>query len=426
MKLNSMNKIIKHTQPIRGMKDIPPLQYDLFQRVVDSASKIARRYCFENFATPILEYSSVFDRTLGETSDVVNKEMYSFVDRSGQGVTLRPELTAGIMRAVLSEGLIQNLPLKFFSYGPLFRYDRPQAGRQRQFHQVNFEIIGEESYSVDVEAIKIGYDIVKDLAISDITIEINSLGCADSRVIYQQKLVEYFARYESELSEDSKLRLYKNPMRIFDSKDDRDKILASGAPRISAFYTKLASSRFEKILLMLNELSVPYQVNELLVRGLDYYCHTAFEYSTNAIGAQTAIGGGGRYDGLARIMGSKSDIPSIGLALGIERIMLLLKDQESYNKAHLGIFPISELEINASYLIASKLRDLDIPINLYEKGKLGKRIERAISKGCNYAAFLGENELIRNEFKLKNLITGEECMLSYDDLLKTIREQFAC
>lgn len=409
---------------VRGAKDLLPKDYDLFQKIIRSAEKIASTYGFQGFATPIMEYTEVFDRTLGDTSDVVNKEMYSFIDRSGDSITLRPEFTAGVMRSVISEGLTHSLPLRLFSYGPVFRHDRPQAGRQRQFHQLNFEFIGEKAGIVDAEAVKLGYDIIKDLGIdSDIVIEINSLGCSQTRELYHVKLKEYLLKYETELSEDSKKRLHKNPMRILDSKDENDKKILTTAPEISEFYTKESKDIFETTLKLLEDSSVPFEVNKKLVRGLDYYCHTAFEYSTKKIGAQTAVGGGGRYDGLASIM-SKHDIPAIGLACGIERFMILLEKNNLYSNSFIAIFPMDDL-LSESLKVADILRKNNLPVRIFEYGKIGKRIEKSVSLGAKFAIFLGANELNLGEFKIKNLDTAEEYILPIDNLvnfLKVIKE----
>ncbi|MDX1924455.1 MAG: histidine--tRNA ligase [Rickettsiaceae bacterium] len=410
-------------RPVRGTKDIIPSQYDLFQKIIKASEDIAKTYCFQGYATPVIEYTEIFNKTLGQTSDVVNKEMYNFNDRSDESITLRPEFTAGIMRSIFSESLTHELPLRLFSYGPLFRHDRPQAGRQRQFHQVNFEIIGENSELSDAEAVKLGCDIIKALGIIDVQIEINSLGCEDSRSSYHVALKDYLIKYEDDLSHDSKIRLHKNPMRILDSKDEGDKKIVQNAPLISKFYTKEAKARFDLVLRLLDKMNVPYVINENLVRGLDYYSHTAFEYSTNKIGAQTAIGGGGRYDGLAKMMG-KQVIPAIGLACGVERMMILMQEAHKYERKNIGIFPISQDEVEFCAVFASNLREHGLPVLVYESGKLGKRIEKSVSNGCNYAAFIGQNEVLSKSFRIKNLISGEESLLSYEEILKMLKEQF--
>ncbi|MDX2049956.1 MAG: histidine--tRNA ligase [Rickettsiaceae bacterium] len=413
-------------RPVRGTKDILPEDYYLFNKIINSAQKIANRYCFENYSTPIFEYTKVFDRTLGETSDVVNKEMYSFTDRNGDSITLRPEFTASIVRSVISEGLLSRLPLKLFSFGPLFRYDRPQAGRQRQFHQINFEILGETSYSSDAEMVKIGYDILKELGIEeDVRIEINSLGSTDTRNSYNLHLKEFFKKYESSLSEESKSRLDKNPMRILDSKNPEDQKIVASAPKISEFYDASSKERFEKSQEMLSNLNIPFEVNPRLVRGLDYYCHTAFEYVTSKIGAQSSVGGGGRYDGLAKILSDK-EIPAVGFACGIERLMLLLKDKYIYKKSNIVILPITESEVNHSYFIAAKLREFDIPVNIFETGKVGKRIERASKEGARYAIFIGENEAQSSMYKIKDLASGDESCAHLEKIIQKFKEEFQC
>jgi histidyl-tRNA synthetase len=406
-------------RPVRGTKDLLPNQYHTFEKVIKSASIIAKRYGFQNFATPIMEYTEVFNRTLGDTSDVVNKEMYSFIDRGGDSLTLRPEFTAGIMRAVISEGLTHSLPLRLFSHGPVFRHDRPQAGRQRQFHQINFEMIGDNAVHLDAEAVKIGYDIVSDLGIEkDIKININSLGCLESRENYHIRLKEHLLKYESSLSEDSQKRLHKNPMRVLDSKDQTDQDILKDAPIISDFYTKETKERFESTLLLLEDLAVPFVINPRLVRGLDYYSHTAFEYVTTKIGSQTAVGGGGRYDGLAKIMSPKHDIPAIGLALGIERFMILLEDKVKYSHEHIAIFPIGDDSINSTICFTDKLRSYDISAIVYSNGKLGKRIEKATSAGAKIGVFLGTEEINSGSYKVKNLEDGSESVLSFEETIK--------
>jgi histidyl-tRNA synthetase len=405
-------------RPVRGTKDLLPSDYALFEKIVKSASKIASRYCFENFATPIMEYTEVFNRTLGDTSDVVNKEMYSFIDRGGDSLTLRPEFTAGIMRAVISEGLTHNFPLRLFSYGPVFRHDRPQAGRQRQFHQINFEIIGDSSIHSDAESIKIGYDIMLDLGIhEDISINVNSLGCSESRENYHVKLKEYLLKYEFSLSEDSQKRLHKNPMRILDSKDQNDQKILEEAPIISDFFTKDTEKRFESTLQLLEDLSVPFIINPKLVRGLDYYSHTAFEYVTTKIGAQSAVGGGGRYDGLANIMSAKHNIPAIGLACGIERFMILLAEKHQYHNKHTAIFPIGDDILNSALIFTDKLRSNDVRVIIYNSGKLGKRIDKATSSGANIGIFVGDDEIKSGMYKVKDLEKGSEFILSLDEII---------
>ncbi len=407
---------------VRGTKDLTPSDYAIFEKIVNASRKISLRYGFENFATPIFEYTEVFDRTLGETSDVVNKEMYTFIDRGGDSVTLRPEFTAGIMRSVTC-GLTHKLPMRLFSYGPIFRHDRPQAGRQRQFHQINCEILGEDSSESDAEIIKLGADILQDLdLLKDSKLLVNSLGCTISRANFHIALKEYLLKYEDELSNDSKSRLHKNPMRILDSKNENDQKILESAPSIANSYTIESKKRFDDVLNMLSLFGVKFEINLNLVRGLDYYCHTAFEFTTDKLGAQSTIIGGGRYDGLAKIM-SKHDFPAVGFAGGIERMMLMIAEEKYLNRT-IAILSVGDDSISESYLLASKLRDHGLPVIVHQKGKIGKRIEKSVSSGAIVAIFIGENEIKTQRYKIKNLELGIEDELSFDEILSKVGPLF--
>ena len=273
-------------QPVRGTKDILADDYRVFSHVQNTARHVSFLYGFKEISTPIFEFTEVFKKTLGEESDVVGKEMYMFEDRGGESITLRPEFTAGIARAFISGGLTNQLPLKLFSTGPLFRYERPQKGRQRQFHQINFEMLGVADPMADVEVISMGAHVLDALGVSDkIKLEINSLGDKDSREKYRDALVEYLNDYKNDLSDDSKIRLEKNPMRILDSKDEGDKKIVEDAPVIGDYYSNEAADFFAAVTEGLSGLGVEYGLNNRLVRGLDYYSHTAFEFTTNQLGS---------------------------------------------------------------------------------------------------------------------------------------------
>lgn len=263
-------------QPVRGTKDLFSDEIKIFNHIVETARSKGETFGFEELQTPIFEFSEVFERNLGETSDIVAKEVYKFLDRSDNFLTLRPEFTAGIVRAFISNGELQQvLPRKFFSYGPIFRYDRPQKGRQRQFNQINFEVFGEENLFCDVESILLAHNILKTLGVADkTTLEINSLGCAETKKNYEVALTEYFAKFKDDLSHDSQIRLEKNPLRILDSKESKDIELLADAPEISKFFSDEAKSRFDSILNLLNNFGLKYRVNQRLVRGLDYYTST--------------------------------------------------------------------------------------------------------------------------------------------------------
>ncbi len=411
-----MNKL----QPVRGTKDLLPENFKIHQYIINSAQKVGELYGYSPMSTPIIEYAQVFDRTLGQTSDVISKEMYSFLDKSNETIALRPEFTAGIMRSVIHGSLLHHLPVKFFSYGPLFRYDRPQAGRQRQFHQVNFEYIGASGAYSDAETIKLAFDLLAALEISDqVTLEINSLGCHESRLIYEKKLLEYFNDHKNQLSADSVVRLSKNPMRILDSKDENDRLIINDAPVIAEYYTDFSKQYFSEVLAYLDLLQVSYRINDRLVRGLDYYSHTAFEYTTTALGAQSTVLAGGRYDGLAKLM-QGLDVPAIGFAAGIERIALI-KNYFIPAIRPVFILPISENNINISMILADKLRQNDVNIMLDAQGKINKRIQRAVSRNARYVIFIGDEEQERSIYKLKDLDTTQESILQFEQLMAILK-----
>lgn len=407
-------------QSLRGMKDLFGEDFEIHDHVVKTAQIVSSLYCYEGLSVPILEYTKVFDRTLGDSSDVVSKEMYNFLDKSGDNVALRPEFTAGVMRAFIANGLQHKLPLKLFSHGPLFRYDRPQAGRQRQFHQVNFEHLGSNEPYSDAELIKLATSFFAELNISEyIKIELNSLGCLESRASYQKALVDYFTKYHQDLSYDSKQRLVKNPLRILDSKDEGDIRVASDAPLIADYYTNEASKYFDKVLNYLEIFNISYQINHKLVRGLDYYCHTAFEFTTDKLGSQSAVGGGGRYDYLCELMGGGS-VPAVGFACGIERIALILacNNYKSEKLAPVYIMSIGQECEEHIIQLAESLRSNFVAVTVELKGKLQKRMEKALKNGAEYIIFAGVDELQNNNFKLKILSTREEKALTTSEILE--------
>lgn len=414
---------LKNIQPLRGTKDLLPQEYAIHEYIIKTARHIGELYGYKPMSTPIIEYTKIFDRTLGETSDVVSKEIYSFTDKSDNHISLRPEFTASIIRAFISNNLQQTLPLKFFSTGPVFRYDRPQAGRQRQFHQLNFEYIGGEGPLADAETINLASDILKSLEIDqEITLEINSLGCSETRSIYQQKLVEYFNDFRSELSEDSQKRLIKNPMRILDSKDPNDKKIVQNSPIMSEYYSSAAAKYFDDLIKYLELLNIKYTINPRLVRGLDYYCHTAFEFVTDKLGAQGTVLAGGRYDNLSKMLGGP-DVKAIGFAAGIERIALMRKyDIPSIRP--IFILPIDDNNIDYSFALTSKLRSKNIPVAIESKGKIGKRIQRANLQKAKYVIFIGNDEQLNNNLKLKDLDKEQESIMNIEQIIERLMKEY--
>ncbi len=312
-------------QPVRGTHDLLPEEMRRHRRVIETARAAAERYGYLEMATPIFEFSEVFKRTLGDTSDIVTKEMYSFTDKGGEQLTLRPEATAGIARAFISGGLSQHLPLKCFCSGPMFRYERPQKGRQRQFHQIDIELLGVPGPAGDIEVIACGAAVLRDLGILDRTVlELNTLGDGESRAAYREALVGYFSAHRDRLSADSRDRLARNPLRILDSKDPGDRRLVADAPDFGEYLNQKSRDFFSAVTEGLERLGIAYRLSPRLVRGLDYYCHTAFEFTTTHIGAQGTVLGGGRYDGLIELMGGPPT-PGVGWAAGIERMAMMLE-----------------------------------------------------------------------------------------------------
>lgn len=406
-------------QPVRGTHDLLPEEARRQRHVVDVARDWAERYGFAEMATPVFEFTEVFNRTLGDTSDVVTKEMYTFNDRGGESITLRPEFTAGIVRAFISEGLSQNLPIRFFSAGPVFRYERPQKGRLRQFHQINVECLGIAEPQADVEILALAADILDALGVlRDCALEINSLGDAESRAAYRSKLVEYFGAHSDTLSEDSRTRLQKNPLRILDSKDEGDRALVANAPLLADSLNEASRAFFDGVRRGLDMLSVEYNVNQRLVRGLDYYTHTAFEFITTALGSQGTVLAGGRYDALVETMGGPKT-PGIGWAAGIERLAMLLGDPAVVRKA-IALIPLGPAGEARALVLAHDLRLRGLAVDLAANGNISKRMKRADKIGARLAVFLGEDELARGVAVLRDLLNGAQREVALGDLVETL------
>ncbi|AAL02950.1 histidyl-tRNA synthetase [Rickettsia conorii str. Malish 7] len=419
---NKINQMTEKLQPLRGMKDLLPDDYKVHDYIINKARDVGVLYGYKQMSTPIVEYTKVFNRSMGESSDVISKEIYSFLDKSNDFVALRPEFTACIIRSLISNRLQHKLPLKFFSTGPVFRYDRPQAGRQRQFHQLNYEYIGAKGAITDADTLKLAVDILKALEIEqDTTLELNSLGCNESRSVYQQKLVEYLNDFKDQLSEESKIRLSKNPMRILDSKSETDQKIIANAPVLSEYYTDESKEYFEELIQYLDILGVKYSINPRLVRGLDYYCHTAFEFTTKKLGSQSTILAGGRYDGLAKIMGNNDDVPAIGFAAGIERIALMREYNISEVKP-VFVLPIGKNNICYALEIVDKLRTENIAIIIESLGKIAKRMQRIFNENAQFIIFIGDEEQANNNLKIKDLKKAEEYIVDFAKALELLKK----
>ena len=364
-------------QAIRGTQDIFGPDAESFAFVVETFERVRRLYRFRRAEMPVFEKTAVFSRSLGETTDVVSKEMYSFEDRGGESLTLRPEFTAGIARAYLTNGWQQHAPLKLATHGPLFRYERPQKGRYRQFHQIDAEIIGAAEPQADVELLVMADQIIRELGISEgVTLQLNTLGDAPSREAWRAALVDYFRAHKAELSEDSQERLEKNPLRILDSKDPRDKVFTADAPKIDDFLSDEAQDFFERVKAGLNAAEVKFDRASSLVRGLDYYRHTAFEFVTDRLGAQGTVLGGGRYDGLIEALGGPHT-PAVGWAAGIERLAMLVGERPASPLA-VAVVVEDDSVIQKAIAVVSGLRRHGFVTELVANGSPRKRRDKAI------------------------------------------------
>ena len=394
-------------QPVRGTRDLLPDDCRRHRHIEDVAAALSRRYGYGEIATPVFEFTQVFARSLGDTSDIVSKEMYTFEDRGGASLTLRPENTAGVVRAFISNGLAQQAPLKLFYRGPMFRYERPQKGRLRQFHQIGVELLGVADPLADVEVIALGAHILAELGLGDrVTLELNSLGDAESRALYRDRLVAYLADYRDRLSEDSLARLDRNPMRILDSKDAGDQAVIDGAPLIADSLTDPARAFRDALVDGLERLGIAFQLQPRLVRGLDYYCHTAFEFTTGLLGAQNAVLAGGRYDGLAEQLGGRAT-PGIGWAAGVERLALLI-DAPPAPALPVAVAPVDAAQQAAALTLAQRLRVAGFAVDLAFSGGLGKRLKRADKLGARLAVIVGEDELARDAVLVRDMRTGTQ------------------
>jgi histidyl-tRNA synthetase len=402
-------------QPARGTHDLIGEDQRRHHHVVETARHVAACYGFDEWITPIFEDTRVFSRTLGETSDVVTKEMYTFADRGGDQITLRPEATAGVCRALVTNGLTQSLPQKVFCAGPMFRYERPQKGRYRQFHQIDIELIGPSEPLADAEVIACGWDILKALGVhADTVLELNTLGDAESRAAYREALVAYFTAHKDGLSPDSVVRLERNPMRILDSKEECDRRIVSRAPVIAPHLTEAAATFYAKVQEHLARFGVPFRENPRIVRGLDYYGHTAFEFVTSRLGAQGTVMAGGRYDGLVAEMGGPPT-PAVGLAAGVERLAMLLGATPSAS-ASVAVVPIGDAAEAAAIDILRSLRAAGIRAEMAYRGNLRRRMERANKTQARAAVILGADDLAQGVAQVKDLRTGQQEAVKLPDI----------
>ena len=411
-------------QPVRGTHDLLPADSAAHQQVALTAQAIAARYGYGRVDTPIFEFSDVFHRAVGDTSDIVTKETYTFTDRGGESITLRPEFTAAVVRAYISNGLQQFAPFKCFYHGPAFRYERPQKGRLRQFHQIGAELLGAAEASADVEMIALGMHMLEALGLNNVVqLQLNSLGDAASRADYRNALVAYLSQHKNGLSEDSLKRLEKNPLRILDSKDEGDRAIIEGAPTLHAYFNAESQQHFNRVKAGLDALGIAYSVNDKLVRGLDYYSHTVFEIVTDRLGAQGTVLAGGRYDGLVELMGGQPT-PGIGFAAGVERLAALMQELGALTPlaavADVAVVPMQESADIAAWGIAQSLRHAGFKTEIGYKGKGGKRLQRADKLGARFAVVLGDDELAAGSATIKNLKDGTQQTVPQREIIPTL------
>ena len=415
------------TNAPRGTKDILPEQVGNWLEVENKIREICRNFGYEEIRTPIFEHTELFQRGIGEGTDVVDKEMYTFTDRGDRSITLRPENTASVVRAYLQNKLYASGNLqKLFYLGSMFRYDRPQAGRLREFHQFGVEALGEKNPALDAEIILLAWDFLKSLGLEDLKLKINTVGCPNCRPVYRQKLREYFSEYQDELCDDCKKRIEKNPLRVLDCKVDGEKEFMQDAPNIFTCLCDDCKEHFDKVQEFLQAAKVEFELDSRLVRGLDYYTKTAFEIQYTPLGAQSAVAGGGRYDGLVEEIGG-SPTPGIGFAAGIERILIALEKQNLLKVAEkkFDAFIVavgSQAEI-FGFEILSKLRRKNISATMdFAKRSIKAQMKQAAKSGAKFALIIGEEEVKNSTVTVKNLETSEQENISAEKIFDFIKK----
>ena len=411
-------------QVVKGTKDIFGDQINYWQYLEKVATEILSKACYQEIRTPIFEQTPLFERGIGEATDVVGKEMYTFNDRGKRSITLRPEGTAGVVRAYVQHKMHATGGVQKFWYsGPMFRYERPQAGRQRQFHQIGLELLGSDSPRADVEVIAVATDILKALGLKNLSLQLNSVGNKDDREKYRQALVDYLTPYKDDLDADSVDRLTRNPLRILDSKDPKTKEITVNAPSILDYLGDKSRQHFDRVQGLLTDLGISYNLDSRLVRGLDYYTHTAFEIQSSDLGAQATVCGGGRYDGLVSQLGG-AVTPAIGWAMGMERLILLLEALNPLGADTPDLYFVSRGETaeNRALVIAQKLRQAGWKVELdLSSSNFGKQFKRADRSGTDKCLILGDGEMENNTIQFKNLTTGDQQTVSQEELISFLK-----
>jgi len=394
-------------QSLRGLVDLLPQQTPLWQHIEATAREHFRRAGVAEIRTPLLEHTELFARGIGEATDVVGKEMYTFTDRGDRSCTLRPEGTASVVRAAIEHGLLSQGAQRLWYSGPMFRYERPQAGRQRQFHQIGVEWLGVADAASDAEVIALAWDLLAALGVGGLALELNSLGSPDDRVAYREQLVAWLEAHRDQLDADSQARIHANPLRVLDSKNPDTQALLAGAPTLAAALSPESRERFEAVQAALTALGIPFVLNPRLVRGLDYYSHTAFEITSSQLGAQATVCGGGRYDGLVQQLGG-SPTPAIGWALGMERLVLLL-EQLPAPAPDLYVVSRGAAAEQAGLALAVALRRLGLAVERDASGSaFGKQLKRAQRSRAAWVALIEEDDAASSVVRLKPLVTGAD------------------
>ncbi|AVJ55222.1 histidine--tRNA ligase [Idiomarina sp. OT37-5b] len=423
-----VTSVAKSIQAIRGMNDLLPDQSPAWQQVESIIRRVAASYGYSEIRMPVLEQTALFKRSIGEVTDIVEKEMYTFDDRNGESLTLRPEGTASCVRAGNQHGLLYNQIQRLWYMGPMFRYERPQKGRYRQFHQFGIETFGLPSADADAEVILLSARLWKAFGIADqVELQLNSLGSNEARARYRDALREYLEQYKEQLDEDSQRRLDSNPLRILDSKDPNTQQLLEEAPRLSEYWDDESREHFEQLRALLDEAGIRYTLNERLVRGLDYYNRTVFEWVTTALGAQGTVCAGGRYDGLVEQLGGKPT-PAVGFAMGMERLVLLLQEQNKLTPRRAVdayLMPLGDAAELKAAAIAEQLRDALPELRLVTHcggGAMKKQMKKADKSGAEVALIIGENELATQQVTVKPLRSeAEQITLSHAELIDHLR-----
>ncbi|CAI1660674.1 Histidine--tRNA ligase [Serratia quinivorans] len=413
----------KNIQAIRGMNDYLPEETALWQRIEGILKQVLSGYGYSEIRLPIVEQTPLFKRAIGEVTDVVEKEMYTFDDRNGESLTLRPEGTAGCVRAGIEHGLLYNQEQRLWYVGPMFRYERPQKGRYRQFHQLGAEVFGLQGPDIDAELILLSARWWKALGISEhVKLELNSIGSLEARANYRDALVAFLEQHQEKLDEDCKRRMYSNPLRVLDSKNPEVQALLNDAPRLSEYLDEDSKAHFEGLCELLAQAGIPYTINERLVRGLDYYNRTVFEWVTSSLGAQGTVCAGGRYDGLVEQLGGRAT-PAVGFAMGLERLVLLVQavNPEFKAAATIDVYVISSGAgtQSAAMQLAERVRDAAPQLKLmtnYGGGNFKKQITRADKWGARVALILGENEVAAQQVVVKDLRSGEQETLAQSEV----------